>query len=916
MIYPMQRSDEMFDALAGKKVFTSLDAARGYHQVPIKEEHRWKTAFLTHRGLFEYKTMPFGLKTAPALFQQFMDKVLGGLRWTAALCYIDDVIIFSDSVEEHAEHVRKILKSAIAVGLKFTPNKCHFAYASLTLLGRRVSTEGLEVLQDKLAAVRELKPPKTIKELWHVLGLFGYYRAFIHRYSIIAAPLTALTKGYSTKDNPPGAASKTTIQWSESCQTAFDTLKERLTNPPVLAYPDFMRPFTLYVDASHDGMACALHQEAAEMPVPVTSSYAVTSPFAERLIEAQHADPAWKRVLDNPQDFGAKFRLENGILYREDRICLPNDKTVQRDVFHDIHDANGHMGFSKSFDKLARQWYRTGMAAAIRNYIQGCEVCAGAKKSRQKQQGEMTIQRHMSNTPFDAISMDVFELPKCQGHDACLAISDLFTKSIILRPTRKTADAEEIAEILFNSVVCKGFLPSTIISDNDSKYTSRVWAKIMEKLGTRISLSSPYHQQADPVERSIQTAQTVLRCYGDTDWVSRLQYVELVLNEAKHESTGFSPNELLYTANRSPIEALRKPVNDETPELLAFARARIEEAREQIAIAQERQKGQYDNRHRRHDQLAVGDKAFLRLDLRPVPSLHRTKIDWPKWGPFEVLEISPDSNRVKLDFPKTHRLDWVSAQHVERLATDKFDRTPPEAEGIKEGEELWEVEKFMGEREYGRRRHRQFLVKWKHWPTNRATWEFEANLQEDMDKKALETMVDQYRREATATARAASANLEEAGTTAKAIPRGISTKNERPILYLSRTLRSYERNYTILELEMGAVVWSVLKLQRYLDGTPFTVVTDHQPIIQVVESSSKTITSPRVERWRMLLQPYVGQMSFVHKAGKLHANVDALSRLPRETDPGEGESRRRRDSGGGSDGNVFSEDGEVRFEGD
>jgi hypothetical protein len=81
---------------------------------------------------------------------------------------------------------------------------------------------------------------------------------------------------------------------------------------------------------------------------------------------------------------------------------------------------------------------------------------------------------------------------------------------------------------------------------------------------------------------------------------------------------------------------------------------------------------------------------------------------------------------------------------------------------------------------------------------------------------------------------------------------------------------------------MGAVVWAVLKLQRYLDGTPFTVVTDHQPIIQVVESSSKTITSPRVERWRMLLQPYVGQMTFVHKAGRLHGNVDALSRLPRE----------------------------------
>jgi hypothetical protein len=90
-----------------------------------------------------------------------------------------------------------------------------------------------------------------------------------------------------------------------------------------------------------------------------------------------------------------------------------------------------------------------------------------------------------------------------------------------------------------------------------------------------------------------------------------------------------------------------------------------------------------------------------------------------------------------------------------------------------------------------------------------------------------------------------------------------------------------------LELELGAVGWSVLKLQRYLDGVPFTVVTDYQPILQVVSSNSKTITSPRVERWRMLLQPYMGQMTFVHKAGKIHSNVDALSRLSRKEEASE-----------------------------
>jgi hypothetical protein len=124
--------------------------------------------------------------------------------------------------------------------------------------------------------------------------------------------------------------------------------------------------------------------------------------------------------------------------------------------------------------------------------------------------------------------------------------------------------------------------------------------------------------------------------------------------------------------------------------LLDYARARVKEARNNIELAQIRQKCQYDKRHRRHDSLAVGDKAFLVLDLRPVPSLPRSKINWPKWGPFEVLEISLNGKHVKLDFQRTQTIDWVSTQHVEKLAPDEFRRMQPEPYGTKEGEELWE----------------------------------------------------------------------------------------------------------------------------------------------------------------------------------------------------------------------------------
>lgn len=133
ILYPMQRTDEIFDALGGKKYFSILDATRGYHQIEIDAEHQWKTAFMTHRGAYQYKRMPFGLKTAPAIFQRVMDGILRGLRFTAALVYIDDVIIFSNNIVEHATHLGYVLSAAIKAGLKFALEKCHFGFESLKL---------------------------------------------------------------------------------------------------------------------------------------------------------------------------------------------------------------------------------------------------------------------------------------------------------------------------------------------------------------------------------------------------------------------------------------------------------------------------------------------------------------------------------------------------------------------------------------------------------------------------------------------------------------------------------------------------------------------------------------------------------------------------------------------------------------
>lgn len=171
----MQQTDVVFDCLGKKRWYSCLDAARGYHQFEIAKEDRWKTAFVTEQGMYQYTTMLFGLHNAPAIFQWFMDNLVGSLRWKSALVYIDDVIMFSDKVEEHCLALSQILHRVSEIGLKFSMKKCFFGFDSLRILGRMVSPEGLGVLLDKMAVVATMPNPTTLGEFWTILGMFGYY---------------------------------------------------------------------------------------------------------------------------------------------------------------------------------------------------------------------------------------------------------------------------------------------------------------------------------------------------------------------------------------------------------------------------------------------------------------------------------------------------------------------------------------------------------------------------------------------------------------------------------------------------------------------------------------------------------------------------------------------------------------------
>ena len=247
--YPMPRVDDLIDRLGTATYLTTLDLTRGYWQVPVEERSRAKTAFTTLRGLFQFRVMPFGLHGAPATFQRLMDGLIRGQESFAA-AYLDDLIIFSSSLEEHLAHVRTVLERIQNAGLTVKMKKCQFAMAQCSYLGHLVGSGVVKPEESKLGAIQEFPTPTTKKHVRTFLGLTGYYRRFIPGYAALAVPLTDLTRKNAA----------TNVDWTRECDVAFRSLKAALCSEPVLRNPDFNQPFLLQTDASDRAVGAVLSQ--------------------------------------------------------------------------------------------------------------------------------------------------------------------------------------------------------------------------------------------------------------------------------------------------------------------------------------------------------------------------------------------------------------------------------------------------------------------------------------------------------------------------------------------------------------------------------------------------------------------------------------------------------------------------------
>ena len=260
--YPLPNIDDLFDKLHGAKYFSSLDAASGFHQILLRDEDRPKTAFRTPYGHYQFKVLPFGLTNAPATFQAVMNRLFNQTRYNAdvtenpmhklsefVLVFIDDILIFSKTSEEHKKHIDIVLQLLREQSIQIKPSKCVWGQTELPYQGHIVGQDGIKPDPKKVQVVVDWPRLTTVKEVQQFLGLTNFFKRYVQGYSQLTAPLTDLTR-----KNVP-------FVWDESCMGAFNGLKQALTSAPVLTPPDPKLPFELVTDSCGFGLGAVLMQE-------------------------------------------------------------------------------------------------------------------------------------------------------------------------------------------------------------------------------------------------------------------------------------------------------------------------------------------------------------------------------------------------------------------------------------------------------------------------------------------------------------------------------------------------------------------------------------------------------------------------------------------------------------------------------
>ncbi|RVW60237.1 Transposon Ty3-I Gag-Pol polyprotein [Vitis vinifera] len=766
--YPLPRIDDLFDQLKGAKYFSKIDLRTGYHQLRVREEDVSKIAFRTRYGHYEFLVMPFGLTNAPAAFMDLMNRVFRAYLDQFVIVFVDDILIYSRSLEEHKQHLVTTLGTL----------RRHQLYGSWT---------------------KEWQRPTNVFEVRSFLGLAGYYRRFVEDFSRIAAPMTRLTrKGVK-------------FDWNEECENAFQELKRKLTTAPVLTAPISGELFTIYCDASthernypaHDlelaavvfalktwrhylygekfevysdhkslkyiftqkdlnsrqkrwmetledydfalhyhpgkanvvadalsrksyGQLSSLGLREFEMHAviedfelclsqegrgPCLYSISARPMVIQRIVEAQVHDEFLEKVKAQlvAGEIDENWSMyEDGSVRFKGRLCVPKDVELRNELLADAHRAKYtiHPGNTKMYQDLKRQFWWSGMKRDIAQFVANCQIWL--PRTRSKKNGVWVI-------------------------------VDRLTKSTHFLAMKTTDSMNSLAKLYIQEIVRLHGIPISIVSDRDPKFTSQFWQSLQRALGTQLNFSTAFHPQIDgQSERVIQILEDMLRaCVLDFggNWADYLPLAEFAYNNSYQSSIGMAPYEALYGRPcRSPLCWIEMGESHLLgPEIVQETTEKIQLIKEKLKTAQDRQKS-YADKRRRPLEFEEGDWVFVKVSpRRGIFRFGKKGKLAPRFvGPFQIdKRVGPVA--YKLILPQ--QLSLVhDVFHVSMLRKCTSNPTwVVDLQDVQISEDTSYVEEPLRILEVGEHRFKNKVIPavkvwWQHHGIEEATWEPEEEM--------------------------------------------------------------------------------------------------------------------------------------------------------------------------------------------
>ncbi|GJQ98614.1 putative reverse transcriptase domain-containing protein [Tanacetum coccineum] len=691
--YPFPRIDDLFNQLQGACYFSKIDLQSGYHQLRVHEDDIPKTAFRTRYGYFEFTVMPFGLTNAPAVFMDLMNLVCKPYLDKFVIFFIDDILIYSKTKEEHEVHLKLVLELLRKEKLYAKFSKCEFWLQEVHFLRHVVNQ-----------SVRSF------------LGLAGYYRRFIANFSNIAKPLTLLTQKNQK------------YKWGKKEEEAFQTLKSNPCDAPILSLPDRIEDFVVYCDALNQGLGCVLMQRGK---CEIRYHPGKANVVAEALSRKERVKPIRVNVLvERLHSLDQQMeRKEEGSLYFMDKILVPLVGEVRMVILNEAHKSKYfvHPGVDKMYHDLRDMYWWPGMKKDIAIYVGNYLICAKVKVEHQRPSG-LLQQPEIPEWKWDKITMDLItKLPRSRSRpDAIWVIVDRLTKLAHFLAIREDFNTEKLARLYIDVIVARHRVPVSIISDRDGRFTLHFWQTVQQALGTRLDLSTAYHPQ---------TVEDILKaCVIDFggSWNVHLPLVEFSYSNSYHSSLWCAPFKALYGRKyRSPV--LWAEIGEGSligPELVLETIDTVVLIKEKLKATRDRQKS-YADKRRKPVKFKVGDRLLLKVSpWKGVMHFGKKDKLAPRYvGPFKIVErISLVAYRLRLPEELNNVHDTFHVSNLKKCLADANLHVP--SDEIKVDKTLHFVEepiKIM-DREIKKLKRRKIALVKVRWNSKRGiefTWEHE-----------------------------------------------------------------------------------------------------------------------------------------------------------------------------------------------